>query len=858
MGDFDRIFDPQYATVDLFTNRMAEKAAFAGSVVHHGERIAEGAAVLANVARHHVLTFYGIGGIGKTELSRRLECWILGELSESNEWGAPPHLHRPVRSVRIDFHGSSTVHTVDIVLRLRAALADAGGRYPAFDVGLAAWWALAHPGATLPDLRSSSGFDVRGQINDTLSEVLNEVGASFGVGPLTVRTGRLVIDAVRARRIRTKALHGCGPLASIVEQARLNPSPYVAASLAGLLSWDYERLSDEQKPLLVAFADAAEYVQGGDRGQERLFNRIVHLTPGILWVVTSRRALDWDSISLTTQLPAVGPAIWPGLGLGMREEPCQHLVGDLSDADVERFLQAASGAGGNPSLSSEVRDRIRQGAHGLPLYLDLSLAIARAAGGVELDPHAFGGPLPQLVARVFADLPAQEHKIARTASLVARFDSDMLAKATDGLLGDALRFCEKALVSYDGHPMFPYRLHDAVREAIINEPPSIPGAWAPGDRRDRAAALAEVLRTRHKDCLDSVEQRLEIIEIAARLCADHDLAIPWLLETTLDLPGIEQTAGRLPPPSDDTWIGLVASFLNAWRGRTVRQRVAYLAEYTGNSLPTDIRRSAQRWLAYSLRSLNDYSTALEIFRELLAEDPDSQLIRYQTALTLRSLGRYPELREHMETYPVTGEGRDLRLLAELAFDRAEFQQAIAGPAARASYLRSLGKHRLALENDRTVLWRKALIGQASIADCDAIAEEGDRYGMPFTYRSALAARLLCLPASDPRVAETQAELASFIEDSGGAAGWREFTAGLVQALRRVDHAAVAEIRGRWTAAYRPWTPEDQLIDRICIFAGHSPVLTVPGFEGGLNGDEIDRRWQAVIAALTHPDAGASA
>lgn len=65
----------------------------------------------------------------------------------------------------------------------------------------------------------------------------------------------------------------------------------MAATLAGLLSWDFERLPDAKKPLLVIFADSVEYVQGGNRQQEKLLNRIVHLTPGFLWVFTSRNSL---------------------------------------------------------------------------------------------------------------------------------------------------------------------------------------------------------------------------------------------------------------------------------------------------------------------------------------------------------------------------------------------------------------------------------------------------------------------------------------------------------------------------------------------------------------------------------------
>lgn len=850
MSDFDRIFDAKYAAVDLFTNRLTESSSFERSLSYHRQRILDGTATLANIARHHVLTFYGVGGIGKTRLSQRLEHWAVDELPETDEWGPTPSFDRPIKTVRFDFHGSASVNAAELVLRLRAALADTRRRFPAFDLGVASWWAFAHPGVPLPDLRSSAGFDVRGQINDTINGILSEAGARFGAGPLTIRTGSLLIDAIRSRVIRNKALRECEPLTAIIEQTRFDPSPYVAASLAGLLSWDFERLPDDRKPLVVAFADAVEYVQGGDRSQERLLNRIVHLTPGFLWVVTSRRSLDWDSGKLATLLPATGPRVWPGIGLGVQTEPRQHLVGDLSDSDVDRFLAMASGAGGNPTLSAAVRDRIRRGAHGLPLYLDLSLSMARTVVG-GLDPEAFGGPLPQLVTHVFADLPEAECEIARTASLMTRFDPDTLAQASGKQVGDALRFCQRSLVTYDGHPLFPYRLHDAVREAIADEPAEAPGAWARSDRRARAAALVEVLQSRHDDSLDSVEQRRDILEGVARLCEDNDLRVPWLLQAALDLPGIEQMAVRFPGPHEGTWIGQVSKFFDAWRGRTVRERIEYLTDFLTNPGPEDIRQKARLWLGYSYRTIGRDATSLPILQELLVEDPGSDLLRYQVARTLHKLGRYEELRAHMRDFPSSDPTADLRIMSDLAFDHAEFPEAFAGVEARAAYLRSIGKHRIAMENRAAALWRRALGGYASVDECSVLVDDADRSGMGLTFRSALVSKIICLPADDPHVPQISSELNTFIDTSRGQPGWREYTGSLIVALRRGNASKVDEIRDEWLAGAPSWSPNRQVVDRICVFAGYPAAFPPPQFGPGIENAEIDERWHTFIDALVH-------
>ncbi|MET8291262.1 hypothetical protein ABZV80_39595 [Streptomyces sp. NPDC005132] len=849
MDDFDRVFDPGYAAVDLFTDRGTENTAFARALSGHVGRMRVGTTVLGRTARENVVTFYGIGGIGKTELSKRLERWVLGELPGVGDWGEPPL--PGVKTVRVDFHGSAVVNAVDIVLRLRAAVADSGNKFPAFDLGLAAWWAFASPGAPLPDLRSRRGFDVRAQITDTLNDILSDAGARLGMGPLTVRTGMRLVDAVRSRRLRDRTLRDCGPLEAVIEQARLNPTPYVAATLAGLLSWDLERLPRDERPVVVAFADAIEYVQGEDQVQERLLNRIVHLTPGILWVATTRSSLVWGSTTMTGLLPAVGPHIWPRLRLDVSDSQ-QHLVGDLSDTDVDRYLAAASGRAGNPVLGPEVIDRIRRSAHGLPLYLDLSLSIARQSSGSPVDEAAFGEPLPELVTRLLTDLPDQEREVARAAALVPRFDPDLVARASGVLDGSARRFCARSLVTKDSHPVFPYRLHDAVRAAIADESVSVRGAWSAADRADRAGALVEVLRHRHTEELGSVERRLDMLELAAGLCRTHEIRAPWLLDAITDLPGMGRITDRLPMPSDDTWIGMVCGFFEAWRDRSLRQRIDYLRDFTSRPLPDDIRRMALRWLAFGHRLAGETETALQILQSLLSETPDSELLQYQVARTLRTLGRYDDLTRHLASHPPSDATAAERLRSDLAYDRGEIAASLAGPRDRAARLRSLGRHSFALENEVVLLWRATLLRRTAIADCDASMTEAERYGSWFDLRTSLAAKALQSAGDDTAFRRVAAETAAVVEACAGSPGWREWTAALVHGLRTGDRGLVEETHTAWASMRRRRTPAFFIVDRLCVYAGHPALCPLPRMAED-DGEEIAERWRTVIRTLVESE-----
>ncbi|MEU1540329.1 tetratricopeptide repeat protein [Actinacidiphila glaucinigra] len=851
MNDFDRIFDPQYTATELFTNRVDEHTAFTTALQHHVNRVLDGSATLGVTARRNVMTFYGVGGIGKTELARRLESWCVGGSADPAGWSEVPRLGRPLSTVRTDFHGSRTVNPADIVLRLRAAAAGRRRRFPAFDLGLAAWWSLARPGMPLPDL-SAGGFDVREQITDTLNDILSDVGAGFGLAPLTARTGIRIVEAVRENRLRSRTVRECTPLLHVLNQAQQDPSEYVAATLAGLLSWDIENLSPSQRPVTVAFADAAEYIQGEDRTQERLFNRIVHLTPGTLWVVTSRNRLDWDAPHLQQILPASGPHVWPGLRLGAEHDPRQHLVGNLSDADVEQYLRAASGVAGTPELPEGVINNIRAGSHGLPLYLSLSISVARSLRGNTMDESSFGGPLPELATRVFANLPRDERDLARAASLLPRFDEELIARASGETVGDAHRLCQRTLVTRDDHPLFPYRLHDAVRSAIAHEPISNPGAWAPGDRREMAAKLLTALRDRSDALLGNSERRLDVLEMAASLCAGQDMAAHWLADALSDIPGFAKTAERLPNPGSATWVGQLSGIYEAWRrGRGRRDRISYLEDFLAQPLLPDIRRRASLRLAYVYRD-GDFDDALRVLRELLAADPDSELVRYQVARTLHTMGEYEELERHLDRYPLRDSTTSQRIRSDLAFDRGFLDEAILGPTVRAGILRAQGKHRVALENESSALWRRTLHDRSTPQECEAVLADADRFGEVLSMRTALAAKVICLRRERAAARVVIDEAQSLIDAKGQRAGWREWVSRGVLALYQEEPDAVEELHEAWLAASRRWSPNYQLLDRVFVFAGYPARCESRRVSLSEAPAVIDERWRSIIEKLVCP------
>lgn len=846
--DLSRIFEPGYRAVDLFTDRVTECESLTKALLHHVGRLIDGNATLASTERHNVLAYCGVGGVGKTELSYRLERWLNGDLPDDTEWGAPPRFDQHMHTIRVDFHGSTVVDTADIVLRLRAAVAGIRRRFPAFDVGLTAWWAHARPGQPLPELHTSSGLDVRGQITDTVKDAINDAGAWLGVGPISVRFAARLLDAVRTRQLTNAALDACPQLALVTEAAGRDASPAVAAALAGLLSWDLERLTSSEQAVIVAFTDAVEYVQCGNRLQEKLLHDIVRNTPSILWVMTSRNSLDWADEAAIRRFDS-GQVRWPGLRLGAVNDPRQHCVGDLADVDVERFLRMASGHAGIPDLPPEVVGRIRSAAHGLPLYLDLAMAVARSAPK-PLNPALFGQPLPELAVRVFTDLPDAERDLARTASLLLRFNAELLAEASGSRHGDAERFCRRSLVSQDDHPIFPHRLHDAVRAAIAAEDMSHPGGWSRMDRMDHAESLLAALHRHNGRLAGQVAEQLDVLEMVAWVAAQHELRPAWLLDALTDLP-MARVAERIPEAPDDTWMWHVGRLFQGWIGRTALGRRQYLEELLRTPLPDDVRRTASRFLAHDFRIDNKGSIALPILTRLLEETPDSKALRYEVVRTLWQMRDYTGLNAFLARYPLGNHLAATRVTADLAYDRGDIVAAYEGVLEWARHLKSTGQFRMGLDAESDAVWRGALAGAVTDLECDALIVQIDKFGTTLSLRTALAAKAVCCLADPDSLPALLAESAPMMGAGSGYRGWREWIPMVLYGLWHDDRAAIETARREARANQNRIGPNYGVLDRLFVFAGYEPALSAL-HPGTLSEQaEADARWRTIFESLLH-------
>jgi len=738
---------------EAFTNRQQQWAVLTAALDEHLQRIGAPDFDVQDLetGRHNVITYFGIGGIGKSTLSRRLEAALADGEQRPAQWGERTWPGTRILPVRIDLARTAGTDFERVVLTIRLALArHLGQPLPAFDIALTRYWNIAHPGEPLEEYLQRTGLAGRfgkmlpGQVQSAIGEVAQQLALPGWVGSAAGRLTTALAHELRQRHQKARALAGCARLADLLEaDADLDALSYYPH----LLAWELSRLPAKHRTALVVLLDTFEDV--GDRTNrdlERLVQRLVWTMPNALFVITGRGSLPWADPALAGQLDYTGASAWPGLtghqvphartpgaggGLGGR----QILIGDFAPEDCDGYLARRLTQDGQPLIGAEIRAVITARCHGLPLFLDLAamrfLEIRRTR---QPEPADFDVDFPVLIARTLQDLTPDERHVLRAVTLLDAWDVALATRAS-GLNHEApvLRLVERPMVRQDEFALWPFHLHEVVRSTVRGADDRTDDRWSPQDWR-RAAERAHAALGEQWTSSQTPSRQLLIgcLRQGLALARDHRLELGWLV--------------------DAAWAYVEDLIWEPIAPHAAAEQPIHAALQTpAEALVETLSALARRQHEHRERTVERLGAVLD--SRLLPEDL-TDLARYYRAKALRDLGRSAESREGMRQV-AAGATRlapaARRGLAHLTRRAGDFPTALA----TAQGLGWAGRHQRVLGD---LWWLQGEMDQAGAA-YEAARSEAEQHDVAGERAICQAQLALVTAFADPARAGDELDLA---------------------------------------------------------------------------------------------------
>ncbi|MFF5475363.1 ATP/GTP-binding protein [Streptomyces achromogenes] len=696
---------------EAFTNRELQWELVAAALTDHLRHTAAAGFDVEDLEapRDNVMVFHGVGGIGKTTLSRKVEAALAGAEQRPAQWGEPGWAGERILPVRIDLARSAGISFEDLVLTIRAALSTLGRPLPAFDLALRRYWDHRHPGEPLEEYLRRGGLTARfgkalpQQMQSAMADVAQALLLPGTVGAAVGQLTGALVRALRERRQTVRALARCTRLADLLEA---EPDLEALSFYPHLLAWELAQLPADKRVTPVILLDTFEDV--GDRTHrdlERLIQRVVWLMPNAFFVVTGRSRLQWADPALQGQLDYTGPTAWPGLAAPASPIPAQQgagapgrgrqvLVGDFSPEDCDDYLARRLSRDGRPLISSEIRQVITDRSHGLPLYLDLSvlrfLEIRRTREPVPADfDHDFGA----LIARTLSDLTPDERHVLRSVSLLDAFDLT-LATTAAGLThqAPAQRLIERPFVRENPFGVWPYHLHGLIRSTIRSADDATDDRWTDDDWARAAERALAALGAQWTTAPDSGRNRLLLVGCLRQglpLARDFRLPLGWLADAAWAYVSDSVWEPLAPPARPGATAGLetpadaLVELLAALARRQHEHRSTTAARLTtvtsSRLLPADLHEMGLYYLAKAHRDLGNSAASRQGMQTVAAGGGRlAPAARRGLAHLARLAGDFPTA--HATAHTLGWAGRQHRVEGDIYWPHGDIHRAAAAYA----------------------------------------------------------------------------------------------------------------------------------------------------------------------------------
>jgi len=382
---------------------------------------------------HHVVAYYGMGGIGKSRLRKELQSML-------DERDAP------VAWATLNFETVKHRTVGEALYWMRSELRRKEGiRFLSFDLAYAVYWQKTHPQAAMKD--EEVPFLSEGSLITELVSVTEDlpfVQIVAKLPGLIQKTSTSVQGWWRRR--------GQEALREIRDMEPAEIADWLPAFWARDLR-DHIENADQR---VVLFIDTYEALWEGRRTESRFFTAddwvrewVAHL-PEVLWVIAGRERLRWGELDDD----------W-------NDVLDQHLVGELADADARRFLESCG------IRDAAIQDTIITGGEGVPFFLDLAVDTYEKIEQTEdrhPEPADFAGTPREVLDRFLHYLSTEERETLKVLAVARQWDRELFAALIErfqtGYPATALaQLCRFSFVQETDTPDS-WALHALMRESL--------------------------------------------------------------------------------------------------------------------------------------------------------------------------------------------------------------------------------------------------------------------------------------------------------------------------------------------------------------------------------------------------------
>lgn len=284
--------------------------------------------------KYSVLSFYGVGGIGKSRLKEEL----IKTVEDTSI----------VISSSLNFQQEEYRNVSTALYLLYKDLKSKKIQFPTFEIAHAIHWQKVHPGQSIS--KSGVPYIEEGSLVFDIISITQDIPI---VG-LIPKIGSMLYKAkIGFDKWWTK--NGERELKSIQQ---LEPHQ-IEEYLPYYFALDLKDYIETHSKSIIFFVDTYEnlWKTEEDRGKspfskDRWVRKLIQYLPQTLWVILGRERLRWDEVNED---------------INWKEFLDQHLLGELSPNDANKFLEHCS------IKEQDIRNKIIQTSKGLPFYLELQV-----------------------------------------------------------------------------------------------------------------------------------------------------------------------------------------------------------------------------------------------------------------------------------------------------------------------------------------------------------------------------------------------------------------------------------------------------------------------------------------------------